>query len=109
MRSNKGAKGPLFDLHILVKAIKGRCPVFEVGNSFVISNGYILESKIPICMHALSSLLPFYSSLSRGISPEEMGLGKEKAYVQCPDPCTLTGGGTVIFEISIPKSKSHVH
>jgi len=52
-------------------------------------------------MHALSSLMPFYSTLSLPeIKPEDLGLGSStKAYIQCPDPCNITNGGTVLFEI----------
>ncbi len=34
-----------------------------------------------------------------------LGLTKEgnKAYLQCLDPCEITGGGTVIFEIELRK------
>ena len=51
-------------------------------------------------MHALASLMPYCVALSKGVSPEELGLGKEDvAYVQCLDPCKYTDGGTVVFEI----------
>ncbi len=55
-------------------------------------------------MHALSVILPFYSSLSRGVPPDEIGLGKERAFLQCPDPCKYTGGGTVVFEVETLKT-----
>jgi len=29
------------------------------------------------------------------------GANADCAYVQCLDPCEITGGGTVVFEISI--------
>ena len=50
-------------------------------------------------MHSLASLMPYYIALSRGISPESLGLSGPKegmAYLQCLDPCELTGGGTAI-------------
>jgi uncharacterized repeat protein (TIGR04076 family) len=90
------------DLEISVKEIKGTCPVYKKSDSFFIRKGYILESKNQnICMHALSSLMPFYGSLSlESITPSHLGLGEEeKAYIQCPDPCQYTKGGTVLFEI----------
>ncbi len=38
------------------------------------------------------------------IEPADWGLDgkhdKTKAYIQCPDACDHTGGGTVVFEIS---------
>jgi len=88
------------NLEIVVIEIKGSCPVFKRGDTFFIYDGYLLKTKIPLCLHALSSLMPYYVALSRGIEPEELNLGKNgKAYVQCLDPCKYTGGGTVIFEI----------
>lgn len=89
------------DLVIRVAEIKGRCPVYRAGGLFQIKDGYKLVSDIPLCMHALASLLPYYIPLSRGIAPAELGLAREGsiAYVQCLDPCDRTGGGTVIFQI----------
>ena len=82
--------------------IKGNCPVFKVGDTFKLIDGYKLTSDKPICMHSLASLMPYYNSLSRGIKPEDLGLGKEgKAYIQCLDPMLLTGGGTVTFSVYI--------
>ena len=89
-------------LIIKVKEIKGNCPIFKIGDTFFIENGYILKLEKPICMHSLTSIMPYYVALSRGIKPQELGLGKDnKVYVQCLDPCEYTGGGTVIFEIII--------
>jgi len=91
------------DLLVEVKAIKGNCPVYKVGDSFTLRNGYQLLSSIPVCMHGLASLMPHYNAL-RVSPPKQWGLeGKEnkgKAYIQCLDPAELTGGGTVTFEIS---------
>lgn len=54
-------------------------------------------------MHSLASLMPYYVALSKGIDPKTLGLAKEgnKAYLQCSDPCRLTGGGTVAFEVEL--------
>ena len=90
------------NLKIKVKEIKGNCPVYKEGDSFKITDGYILDTNIPLCMHGLASIMPYYVALSRGIKPENLGLGTDnKAYVQCLDPCDITGGGTVIFEIQV--------
>ncbi|MGD8537715.1 MAG: TIGR04076 family protein [Candidatus Aminicenantes bacterium] len=94
------------DLIVRVKEINGRCPVYGVGDSICLRDGYILDTKRsdPVCMHSLASLMPYYVALSRGIDAKDLGLsGPEegKAYVQCLDPCHLTGGGTVIFKISL--------
>lgn len=91
------------DLLIKVKAIKGHCPIYKVGDSFILKNGYQLISDIPVCMHGLAALMPYYNALKVS-QPQQWGLaGKEeksKAYIQCLDPAELTGGGTVTFEIS---------
>ena len=91
------------DIKVTVKEIRGKCPTYEVGDSFVLKAGYQLVSDGPVCMHGLAALMPYYNAL-RVSEPSEWGLeGKEdrsKAYIQCPDPYDCTGGGTVIFEIS---------
>ena len=90
------------NLVVRVKEIKGNCPVFKVGDKFFIEDGYILKLEKPICMHSLTSIMPYYIALSRGVKPKDLGIGKNnKAYVQCLDPCEYTGGGTVIFEILV--------
>ncbi|MEW5937175.1 MAG: TIGR04076 family protein [Candidatus Thermoplasmatota archaeon] len=84
---------------VRVKDVKGICPVFHVGDSFRLVDGYRLDSEIPLCMHALSAIMPFYNAL-RFCSPKDLGLGKaDRAYIQCPDPAHCTDGGTVVFEI----------
>jgi uncharacterized repeat protein (TIGR04076 family) len=97
------------DLLVRVKEIKGTCPVCSPGDSILIRNGYILDTpkSAPICMHSLASLMPYYVAISRGIPPDSLGLSGPKkgvAYLQCLDPCELTGGGTVVFEISVQDS-----
>ncbi len=96
------------DLIVKIKEISGCCPVYKVGDSISLREGYILDTRNSneVCMHSLASLMPYYVALSRGVNPGELGLsGPEegKAYLQCPDPCHITGGGTVILEISIKK------
>ena len=91
------------NLLVTVKQINGHCPTYQKGDSFVLKAGYQLVSNIPVCMHALSSLMPYYNAL-RVSEPAQWGLGggddQAKAYIQCPDAVSHTGGGTVIFEIS---------
>jgi uncharacterized repeat protein (TIGR04076 family) len=90
------------DLEVKIAEIKGNCPVYRKGDSFIIIEGYKLKAEKPVCMHSLASIMPYYVALSRGISPGELGLAKENkniAYVQCLDPCECTGGGTVVFAI----------
>ena len=54
-------------------------------------------------MHSLASIKPYYVVLSRGVHPRTLGLSgprEGRAYLQCLDPCDITGGGTVVFEIA---------
>lgn len=91
------------DLVVTVKEVKGHCPVHKVSDSFTLKAGYQLVSEIPVCMHALASLMPYYNAL-RVSEPAQWGLegrdDKTKAYIQCPDPAAHTNGGTVTFEIT---------
>jgi uncharacterized repeat protein (TIGR04076 family) len=101
----------LMQLVIKVAGIKGHCPVYRVGHKLVLKEGYILDTRETdtVCMHSLASLLPYYVALSRGIKAKDLGLsrdGSDKAYVQCLDPCEITGGGTVLFEISLDSDAS---
>lgn len=95
-------------LIIIVKEIVGKCPVYKIGDKIVIENGYKinLSKTTAICMHSLTSIMPYYVALSNGIKSKDLGLAgeendEESAFVQCLDPCKYTGGGTVIFEIKI--------
>ena len=97
------------NLEIKVKEITGVCPVYKVGDQIILEEGYkinLSKSSKTICMHSLSSLMPYYVALSKGILPKDLGLAKEgnKAFIQCLDPCKYTGGGTVIFEIQTRKA-----
>jgi len=88
------------NLKVKVVDIEGYCPVYEVGDTFLIVDGYKLSTEKPVCMHSLASLMPYYVAISHGINPEEFGLGDSKvAYVQCLDPMRKTGGGTVTFSV----------
>ena len=97
-------------LRVEVFRVEGRCEVFKVGNFFVIEDGWVLKSEIPLCMHALSSLMPFYIALSRGVEPSRLGLSPadgsqpNTAFLRCPDPCDITNGGTVTFRIKLLNS-----
>jgi len=90
-------------LLITVKEIKGNCPVYQLGDRIVLDEGYRLNLKKTdnVCMHSLSSIMPYYVALFNGVDPQKLGLSRDgkKAYVQCLDPCDYTSGGTVIFEI----------
>jgi uncharacterized repeat protein (TIGR04076 family) len=92
-------------LIVKVVEIKGKCPVYEIGNKITLKEGYILdpaETDI-VCMHSLASVLPYYVALAKGVEAKEIGLSRgdsQEAYIQCLDPCEITGGGTVRLEIS---------
>lgn len=93
-------------LVIRVESIKGRCPVYQVGDVIVLDNGFRLNLRETTngCMHSFASILPYHIALSKGVRPEQMGLARkdradDRAYVQCLDPCDVTGGGTVTFSI----------
>lgn len=90
------------DLKISVVKIAGHCPLYQEGDSFTLQEGYKLIAGQPLCMHALASLMPFYNAL-RVADPARLGLaGKDnpqKAFIQCPDACAFTAGGSVVFAI----------
>jgi len=94
--------GQVSDLMIEVVKVQGHCAVYQVGDRFRIEKGWKLIADRPVCMHALQSLCPYYIPLSRGIEPAVLGLAGPDgaAYVQCLDPQSYTGGGTVTFRIS---------
>jgi len=91
-------------LVISVKEIRGKCPVFKVGDRIVVEEPRIIPEKTDaLCVHALGSMLSEIIPLSRGVSFKELGLSREEGeigYVQCLDPgAPYTSGGTVVFEI----------
>lgn len=92
------------NLIIEVVEIKGNCPVYRLGDKIILDEGYKVNLKETdhICLHSLSSILPYYNSLARGINPIDLGLARQgkDAYLQCLDPYSYTGGGTVTFKIS---------
>jgi len=72
-----------------------------------IVDGYKLVAEMPLCMHALQSLAPYYVALSRGMDPADLGLAGSDgaAYVQCLDPQEVTRGGTVVFRIAVDEQE----
>ncbi len=93
-------------LVIRVEKIDGRCPAYQVGDVIVLDNGYQLnlDETTAGCMHSFASIMPYHIALSKGVPPNRMGLAHKKdddgrAWVQCLDPCEMTGGGTVTFSI----------
>ena len=99
-------------LEIEVCEVRGKCPVYKVGDKIVVDDPVIVLDKTDaLCTHALSSLLHYVLALERGADPVELGLSKpddrEHAYIQCLDPGPpYTHGGTVVFKIKrIAKEK----
>jgi len=93
-----------YRLIITAREIRGKCPVFKVGDKIVVEKPKIMVKKTDaLCVHAFGSMLSMITALSRGVSFKELGLAKKEGdsgYVQCLDPGTpYTNGGTVIFEI----------
>ncbi len=93
----------MYRVVLLVKEIKGNCPVYRVGDKIVL-NGYYIDSKKSsnICMHAFSATLTFLSAFAHGSSAVDLGIGEEDdvGYLKCPDPGPpYTKGGTVLFEL----------
>lgn len=89
---------------LIVEEIRGRCPVYEVGDKMAFEFPEMrLDKTEKVCLHAMPSIIHFAYALAKGVSVKETGLGKteEKGYIQCPDPGPpYTSGGTVIFEIT---------
>ena len=91
-------------LEIKVREIRGKCPVYEVGDRIVIDDPSILLDRTDaLCTHALSTLLHYVTMLEHDWCPVALGLttpeDPDHAYMQCVDPGEpYTHGGTVIFE-----------
>ena len=91
-------------LEIVVHEIKGKCPVYKIGDRLIINDPEIILKKTDaLCTHALSSLLHYVIILEHNWCPMKLGLttpeDPENAYMQCVDPGRpYTEGGTVIFK-----------
>jgi uncharacterized repeat protein (TIGR04076 family) len=90
-----------------VVKIKGKCPVYKVGDKNVIEGPEIkLNETDALCIHTLPSLLHYVVALREGADPVKLGLSKngENAYIQCLDPGEpYTEGGTVIFRCRVER------
>lgn len=91
-------------LEIVVHKIKGKCPVYKVGDRITIDDPEIvLEKTDALCIHALENILHYALILEYKWCPVELGLttpdDPDHAYMQCVDPGKpYTDGGTVIFK-----------
>lgn len=90
-------------LEITVEEIKGKCPVYKLGDRIVIDGPEIvLDESDALCTHALSTILHYTTILNHEWVALQLGLTREgdenHAYMQCVDPGQpYTEGGTVIF------------
>ena len=87
-----------------VKAIEGKCPIYKVGDRYVIEAQKIPIDRIKVgsgmlCIHAVAGL---YGTVMMARS----GPAGKKFINQCldPGPPYVEGGGRVIFEIRAEKN-----
>ena len=60
-------------LVIEVAEIRGKCPVYKVGDKIVIDGPRILLDKTDaICIHALAPLLHYAVALREGVDPRKL-------------------------------------
>ena len=100
-----------YKLRIRVANIRGRCPIYKIGDEIVVDEPAIAHSDgRRICIHALGSMLSMLVPLCRGVNFDSLGLskkGEETGYVHCLDPGPpYTEGGTVLFEIKRERKHS---
>ncbi|MFW5935703.1 MAG: TIGR04076 family protein [Candidatus Hadarchaeota archaeon] len=89
-----------------VKDIDGKCPIHSIGDGYLIEEDgqslKILKGE-RLCTYALSSMLPFFSALSKELEDDDW-MASESHLFQCPDPGPQRGGvATVYFEIKREK------
>jgi len=92
-------------LEIVICEVRGRCPIYKVGDKIVIRDPVIdLKATSALCIHVLPTILHYALILDRAWNAVDLGLtkpeDKDHAYIQCVDPGEpYTPGGTVIFKI----------
>jgi uncharacterized repeat protein (TIGR04076 family) len=90
-------------IRVRVSAIDGVCDVHKVGDTFYIRDA-ALDAKVPVCVHALPSLLHYAMMMREGADPVDIGLARAGPVgrVACPDPGPpLTNGGCAIFDMEL--------
>ena len=91
-------------LVIKVVKIKGKCPVYSVGDRIVLDEGYKLNLKetTNVCMHSLASIMPYYNALYNGVAPEKLGLPTRKERLVCSVSILvkLLGAGRLYLKLS---------
>ena len=92
-----------YRLTIRVKEVRGKCPLYQVGDEILIDRFFIdADRSRDVCMHAFSAMSTLLSAFIHGSSAVDLGIGSEEGvgYLQCPDPGPpCTEGGTVLFEL----------
>ena len=88
---------------IEVVEVRGRCPVYRVGDRMVVEMPELVIRECDrVCIHAFVAMQTFLQALARGYSARDLGIGSrdDEGYVQCPDPGPpYTRGGTVVFRL----------
>ena len=65
-------------LIIEISEIRGKCPVYNVGDKIVIDGPEIvLERTDAVCIHALAPLLHYVVALRDGADPRKLGIKKK--------------------------------
>ncbi len=98
----------MYRLIITVKAIKGSCEVFDVGDKMVYENSSlkVVKSKTGgVCLNAIGSLFPYFHALERDFAEGPNEWLHDGHEVQCPDPGPghIGAAGTALFEIKREK------
>ncbi len=89
---------------VIVEQVKGRCPVYKIGDRITIQPPRILLDKTDgLCIHALPIILHYAIAVNEGVDPVKLGLTTSNNpgvyYFQCLDPGPpYTEGGTVLFK-----------
>ena len=98
-----GCASLTFKIEVEAVKVRGRCPVYKVGDKMVIKMPELVISETDkVCIHALIGIQTLLQAMARGCSARELGIGEkeDEGYVQCPDPGPpYTTGGTVLFRI----------
>jgi len=92
-----------YKIKIIVKDIRGHCPIYKVGDEIIFDGFYIDSSKsAPVCIHAFLSMASIIYAASHGVSLKDLGIGEsdDSGFLTCPDPGPpYTSGGSVLFII----------
>lgn len=80
-------------IEIKVKSVKGFCSAgYKEGDTFTYCEPNITSHNLPVCIYALSGLIPYLSAF--GKKTDENDWINELHELQCPDPAN-----TVVFSL----------